>query len=53
MRERENKSAIAPPISAAAASAASVMRNVTSSDPRRLGPSFHKESATALGAGRI
>ena len=42
MRDSENNTAIAPPRKAAAASAASVTRKVTSSEPSRLGPSVHK-----------
>ena len=53
MREREKRSAIAPPKNAAAANAASVTRSVTRSEPRRLGPSTHRLRATALGAGRM
>ena len=44
---------MAPPRMAAAASAASVMRNVTKSEPNRLGPSVHKAFAMAIGPGRM
>jgi hypothetical protein len=44
---------MAPPISAAAASAARVTRRVTNSEPSRLGPSVHRLAAIRLGGGRI
>ena len=44
---------MAPPRMAAAASAASVMRKVTRSEPKRLGPSVHNAFAIAIGPGRM
>jgi len=53
MRESENNRAIALPRIAAAANAARVIRKVTISEPKRLGPSVHKVSAIKRGPGRM